>query len=160
MKPSLIITGLMGAVFLMLYYAPVSHAPSPSDPAEEVAASPYVTIGSAKIFAEIARDEAALRKGLSGRIRLGPDQGMLFVFPKPERYRFWMPDMHFPIDIIWIVDGKIIGIHHSVPPESNPASPRFYRPPKPAQYVLEVNAGFAKNKNVKAGDSVTFYNID
>lgn len=167
MKKALIILGLAAGAFFMIYYVIASPAAlfgvelqtgRPSAFTQGQITTPYVTIGSAKIFVEIAKDDVALRKGLSGRESLGPDQGMLFIFPKPDRYRFWMPDMRFPIDIIWIgADKKVAAITPDVPPESNPASPHFYRPPKPAQYVLEVKTGFAKNKNVKTGDAVIFY---
>lgn len=127
---------------------------------EEAVDQPYIAIGKTKILVEIAKDESAIRKGLSGRIRLGAERGMLFIFPAADRYRFWMPDMHFPIDIIWIADGKTVGITEKISPEFNLARPRFYLPPVPVRYALEVNAGFAKMHGIAAGSRVTFHNID
>lgn len=72
-----------------------------------------------------------------------------------------MPNMHFPIDIIWISDEKkILGIHENVPPETDMANPKFYTPPAPARYVLEVNAGFSRTHGFRAGDSVAFTLIE
>ncbi len=80
---------------------------------------------------------------------------MLFVFPKADYYPFWMPDMHFPLDIIWIgADKKIISISENIPPLLDKTKPTYYLSPKPAQYVLEVKAGFAKKHNIKIGDTV------
>ena len=85
---------------------------------------------------------------------------MIFVFSKPDKYRFWMPDMHFPIDIIWTNNGKIVGITENASNEFNPANPIFYTPQKPAQYVLEVNAGFSEKNNINIGDKIILNNIE
>jgi len=121
---------------------------------------PYVQIDGIKIPVEIATSTTAIRKGLSGRVSLDADRGMIFVFSKPDKYRFWMPDMHFPIDIIWTNNGKIVGITENASNEFNPANPIFYTPQKPAQYVLEVNAGFAEKNNINIGDKIILNNIE
>ncbi len=77
---------------------------------------------------------------------------MLFVFDKPDIYSFWMKDMLFPIDMIWISeDGKVVYIERDARPESYPNS---FIPDAPAKYVLEVNAGFSEKNNLKVGDKV------
>ena len=124
--------------------------------AEEKIAVPFVQIGRTKIPVEVARTEAAIQKGLSGRPSLHPKSGMLFIFPQKERYQFWMPDMYFPIDIIWIDDGIIVDIAENVSNEFDPAKPRFYLPPNPINYVLEVNAGFTKKNGMGIGDRAVF----
>src|SRR3989344_4969870 len=55
---------------------------------------------------------------------------------------------------------KLSELKKNVSPEFNPASPRFYTPTKPIQYVLETNAGFVEAGKIKSGDEVFFYNID
>ncbi len=120
---------------------------------------PSVQIGGTKIFVDVATSTVAIQIGLSGRISLDTDRGMIFVFSKPDKYRFWMPDMHFPIDIIWIDSDKVVGITKNASNEFDPANPIFYTPPTPAQYVLEVNAGFAENRNINVGDRVILNNI-
>ena len=85
---------------------------------------------------------------------------MIFVFSKPDKYRFWMPNMHFPIDIIWVNSNPVIGITKNVSNEFDPVNPVFYTPPKPAQYVLEVNAGFAEKNYINIGDKVVLNNIE
>jgi hypothetical protein len=67
---------------------------------------------------------------------------MLFVFEKPGRYGFWMPDMHYPIDILWLDDQySVVAAARSVAPESYPDT---FMPPVPARYVLETSPGVIK----------------
>lgn len=121
---------------------------------------PRVAIGAVNIPVELAKTPAEVQKGLSGRLSLDQDKGMLFLFSEEGNYRFWMPDMHFPIDIIWIDDNKrIVGVSANVSNEFDPANPKFYSPPSPARYVLEVNAGFVSRTGIKIGNSATFSNI-
>lgn len=117
---------------------------------------PSVKVGNTRVFVELATSGAALQQGLSGRNSLAQDKGMLFVFQKPDIYRFWMPDMRFPIDIIWMNENKVIDIDENVSNEFNPDNPVFFTPSSPAQYALEVNAGFTRSHNINIGDAVVF----
>lgn len=79
---------------------------------------------------------------------------MLFVFDRPDRYGFWMRDMHFAIDIVWIDNNwRIVDITHELTPESYPNT---FAPSAPALYALEVPAGSALRYSWKVGDSVDF----
>jgi len=121
---------------------------------------PYVRINSVEIPVEVAADAISRVKGLSGRTSLNEGNGMLFIFNKPAIYSFWMPLMKFPIDIIWLNNGKVVDISANVSNNFNPINPAVYNPSEPAQYVLEVNAGFSKKNNIKIGDSVLFVDIE
>lgn len=112
-------------------------------------------IGGKALSVEIARSAPERMHGLSHRDSLGSD-GMLFVFDKPGNYGFWMKDMKFPIDIIWIKDGRVTGIsQNAVPePEKQVWNLKVYYPPDAADSVLEVNAGFVLQNNIKGGDEV------
>lgn len=121
--------------------------------------SPKVIIGSIEISVDLARTTAQINKGLSGRSTLASNAGMLFMFSKASIYRFWMPDMHFPLDFIWINNGRVVDITPNVPNDFDPMNPKYYRPKSPAQYVLEVNANFCKKNGIKIGDKVSFENI-
>src|SRR3989344_8940875 len=63
---------------------------------------PKIKIGQKTIFIEIADTQEKQKKGLSGRDNLPEDSGMLFVFKEEGHHQFWMKDMNFSIDIIWI----------------------------------------------------------
>jgi len=121
---------------------------------------PKVEIGGKIINTEIADTNAKRELGLSGHKPLSDDQGMLFVFNKTGKYPFWMKDMLFPIDIIWLEPSNIEGIVNVVYIEKN-AQPNSYPATFggqiDAQYVLEVNAGFSDKNNLKIGDQVKFY---
>ncbi len=112
-------------------------------------------IGEKEIYAEVAISIEDRIKGLSGRADLSENQGMLFVYDKPDIYSFWMKDMNFPIDIIWIdQDYKIVDIAENISPDS---FPQTFQPLKPAQYILEVNAGFSARNGIEIGN-VAYFN--
>lgn len=80
---------------------------------------------------------------------------MLFVFEKEEVQSFWMKNMKFPLDIIWIdKDKRIVDIKINVLPCNGSCAGLM--PQAKAQYVLEVNAGFTEKNRVKVGDRVDF----
>ena len=108
-----------------------------------------ISIGKATLQVELAQTPEERRVGLSHRRSLQKGRGMLFLFKKEGNYSFWMKDMYFPIDIIWInADKKIVHIEHRVAPETYPKS---FASPIPAQYVLEVPAGYIQNR-IMTGD--------
>lgn len=96
-----------------------------------------VSVGERSFLSEIADTEAERAQGLSGRDRLCEECAMLFVFERPGRHGFWMPDMRFPIDIAWIRDRRIIHIERHVPPSFQ----GVLHPPTEATEVLETAAG-------------------
>ena len=114
----------------------------------------FVEIGGKKLKVDLALTPDEQEQGLSGRKNLEEDAGMLFIFLKPSVNYFWMKDMNFPIDIIWIDQNfKIIYIKKDALPSSYPTG---YGPGVDNQYVLEVSAGFLEKNNVKEGDFVKF----
>lgn len=114
-----------------------------------------ILIGGAEISVEVADTVEERSRGLSGRASLKENKGMLFVFDEPGIYPFWMKDMLFVIDIIWIgEEGRIVGINENVPPDS---FPQTFSPPEPVRYVLEVPAGWVKNHDTKVGDLVELF---
>ncbi|MCR4325886.1 MAG: DUF192 domain-containing protein [Patescibacteria group bacterium] len=91
-------------------------------------------------------------KGLGGRESLARDEGMLFVFPESGIYGFWMKDMRFAIDILWLSrDGDIVYMVQNVSPDTYPQD---FTPDKEAVYVLELPSGWVSEYNVRIGDHV------
>jgi uncharacterized membrane protein (UPF0127 family) len=105
---------------------------------------------------EVVSNPARIARGLSGRSEIGSD-GMLFVFPAAGEYQFWMKEMLFALDIIWIRDGRVTGIEANVP-FPDPATPLNklprYSPPGLVDMVLEVPAGFAARQGIEVGSEV------
>ena len=108
-------------------------------------------------YVEVADTLNEREKGLSGKQSLEINKGMLFIFEKETLSGFWMKDMNFPIDIIWIDKNmRIIGIEKSpVPCEEGKECPVFY-PKREAMYVLEINSGLSKMYDFGEKDSVSF----
>jgi uncharacterized protein len=113
----------------------------------------YLIANNQKIFLEIADTPEKRARGLSNKDSLPEDHGMLFIFPRRSRPAFWMKDMLFPIDIIWIKDDSIIAIDKNVPaPVSDTLD--HYLPPEKIDYVLEINANLSDKYNLKVGDII------
>jgi uncharacterized protein len=107
-------------------------------------------LGDSKLNLIIADIDALRQHGLSDRESLDQNTGMLFVFEKPDYHGFWMKDMHFSIDMLWLDETfKIVHIAKDVAPETYPQS---FISTEPAKYVLEVNAGYSDLKALKKGD--------
>lgn len=120
-------------------------------------ATSTVTINSITFKVELAKTQAELMSGLSGRNSLPKDQGMLFVFEKPSNYSFWMRDMKFPLDIVFIKDNKVVRVFENVPAASaGDKNPPQFGSDVLSDKVLEINAGGIKKNKIKAGDTVTF----
>lgn len=106
------------------------------------------------LIAEIADNQASRNLGLSYREFLKDDQGMLFIFDHSDHYSFWMKDMNFSIDIIWLNNDKeIVWIEQNVSPDSYPT---LWQSKIPARYVLEVNAGISSELDLKVGDNMSW----
>ena len=120
---------------------------------ERVLPTASIKVAGQVLTVELAQTPLAWAKGLSGRDSLTEDRGMLFIFPNVDRHSFWMKKMKFPIDIIWINDGKIVDIAPNVQPSlDNP--PSSYLPRLPVKFVLEVAAGFSEKNGLKIGDEI------
>lgn len=112
---------------------------------------PRLILGEHVIPLIISDTKEARDRGLSGLKSLDSTKGMLFVFDKPDFYSFWMKDMNFPIDIVWMDhEFTILEIQKNISPNTYP---KVFRSPQKALYVLEVNAGFADKLKMKVGDS-------
>jgi len=119
-----------------------------------------VRIGDLTIEAEVANTPAERVPGLGGRDSLPRDAGMLFVHVDERQRTFWMRDMRFALDFVWIsADRRVVELTQDVPPPP-PGTPDSdlptYRPDVPVQYVLEVNAGVAAEAGIEVGNAVSF----
>jgi uncharacterized membrane protein (UPF0127 family) len=112
-----------------------------------------LTVDGQTIYVSVADTESSRELGLGGRESLVADEGMLFIFPVEGNYPFWMKDMRFAIDMVWIRnDGTILYIQGGVVPATYPES--FAPKTGLARYVLELPAGYAIAHNIKVGDKV------
>lgn len=108
----------------------------------------------------VAKSAKEKEIGLSDRKDLPKDQGMLFPFDKEGHYGFWMKNMQFPIDIIYTKKGKIVAIFENVkPPKDTEGKLVVYQSATTADSVLEINAGLAKEYQIKVGNEIKYENI-
>ncbi len=102
---------------------------------------------------EVADTWFARMRGLQNRTGIGPNEGMLFVFPREGRPSFWMKDVEFPLDIVFLdKDKTIVEVFEKLPPCMSPFC-RTYRPSSKIKYALELPAGTAERLGIKPGAS-------
>lgn len=113
-----------------------------------------VTINNHQLSAQVAETPQERESGLSGKACIANNQAMLFIFDKPDNYPFWMRDMKFSLDIVWVSpDKKIIEIQKNIAPQTYPES---FVNSNPAKYVMEVAAGEADVLNLQTGDQISY----
>ena len=145
-------------LFLLMLLAMLGGCDGPQADAPDEA---LVRIGGGAVYAvDMAVKPEDRRQGLSGRETMAQGSGMLFVFEEEEPLHFWMKDMRFPLDIIWI-DGqcRLIGVSADVPippPNAENADIPRAQSSLPARYVLELNAGEGSRAGLSPGDRVEF----
>ena len=102
---------------------------------------------------EIAQDDSKRQLGLMYRDKLAENQGMLFVFEGDDTRSFWMKNTVLPLDMIFVNShSQIVTIHKN----TTPYSEQSYTSTKPAQYVVEVNAGYADRHKISVGDHIAW----
>lgn len=112
-----------------------------------------IDINGRKFIAETALTAEKQAKGLGGRKNLGANRAMFFEFKRAGQYGFWMKDMNFDLDIIWILDDKIVYIAKNVSHKSL----EVIKPEIEADKVLEINSGLSDEYGFKAGNRVKIY---
>ena len=113
-----------------------------------------VEVGGNTFYVDVVDEPRSRTQGLSGRSPLASNEGMLFVFPEADTHSFWMKDMKFAIDIIWISEnGEIVHIEKGIEPKTYPKS---FISKQNALYVLEVLSGTVDNSKIEVGEEVFF----
>ena len=113
-----------------------------------------ISINNSVIQAEVAQAPKEAAKGLSGRNELCSGCGMLFEYPDYRVMNYWMKDMNFPLDIIWIRDDLVVGFEENVPVLDSDGQITTMQSESEVNRVLEVNSGFVARNGIKAGDRI------
>lgn len=160
------VVGIIGGILLLV--TPITSVTGPANEQQELVIgganlsnSGYrqvnVTVNNVTIVADIAATNDQRTKGLAVKDTLNEDEGMLFVFSTSREHSFWMKNMKFPIDIIWISEyNEVVHIEHSLEPCEPDAFCPTYKPDRNSLYVLETVAGFAQKYNITENDYVDF----
>jgi uncharacterized membrane protein (UPF0127 family) len=116
-----------------------------------------VEINSVRLKLVAAVSDSAKAKGLSDTKEV-PYDGMIFIFDKAQNLAFWMKDMNYYIDIVWLSNGRVAGITENIPPPS--AAQKYalvkYYSPQDADVVIELSSGRAKQLNIKMSDMIYY----
>ncbi len=115
-----------------------------------------ITAEGIEIPVEVADTPQKRSLGLGKRSGLKKNWGMLFVFEKRKAHRFWMKDMQFALDIIWLDNYRIVHILRNVQPAISGEEPAILEPPEEANFVLEIDAGRAAELKLKQSDLLKY----
>lgn len=133
--------GILSAVFVLYSHKTPSNS--------------YLVYEGKQLPVSIADTPALQEHGLSDTASLPIHTGMFFVFSNPGMYGFWMKDMQYPLDIIWLdAQFHIITIQENLSPETYP---HVFYPDSNAQYVLEINTGESKYLHLTLGGTFEFH---
>jgi len=81
---------------------------------------------------------------------MGPNEGMLFLFPAPASVCMWMKNTYIPLSVAFIDEsGKIVNIE-----DMEPQTTDSHCAKKQVRYALEMNRGWFKQKNIKPGSAI------
>lgn len=162
MKTKLIGFGMLAVLVIVVGFGvdQIKTSPKVTLSAETVQyARSGVRIGDKSFSVELALTQEQQALGLGERDSLAKNSGMLFVFKPARQETFWMKDMRFDLDIVWITDGKIVDIsRHVTAPKEGAKTEDLptYSPNTEVDHVLEINAGEADG--MKIGDRVEIIN--
>lgn len=115
----------------------------------------------ATVTLEVADDAGERSQGLMNRESLAPDRGMVFVYPDADRRSFWMKNTLIPLDMVFVSsNGTVINVEHADVPPENSTDYGTHTSDGPAQYVVEVNRGFANETGIGPGTQVEFSGLN
>ena len=110
-----------------------------------------------KIDIEIADNSYERQTGLMYRESMEDDQGMLFIYDDEAPRAFYMKNTYIALDIIYFAsDSTAVSFQKNAQPQDETSLPSE----KPAQFILEINAGLADEWNIEVGDKIDFERLD
>ncbi len=105
---------------------------------------------------EVANNDETRQRGLMFRNQMNADAGMIFLFEAPEHMSFWMHNTYLPLDMVFITtEMRVLGVVENAEPRTDDAR----EVEGDSQYVLELNAGTARQYGIGPGVHVRFVGI-
>ena len=112
-----------------------------------------------RLKVEIAQTRESRRKGLMWREKIEENEGMLFIFPKPDILSFWMENTFIPLSIAFFDETRtLIEIRDMPVPTSSGKESLLYESSRPAVYALEMPFHWFKKNEIKSGMKFSFLN--
>ena len=109
-----------------------------------------ISLGRCKFDIEESISKESQVRGLSNRDLLCDKCGMLFIFSQSDRYGFWMKDMRFDLDFVWIDGNRVVDLRENIPKDYR----GDLKPKISINKVLEINAGKISECKIKIGDKL------
>jgi uncharacterized membrane protein (UPF0127 family) len=104
---------------------------------------------------EVADDDASRQRGYMGRDKVGPREGMIFMFDEDARHSFWMKNCKVALDMVWLdVNKRVVWLAADRRPCPAQGDCPSIAPPFAARFVLEFAAGTIAAELLKPGDVV------
>lgn len=116
------------------------------------------SLGDCNFVLEVASSPKAWYKGLSGRVKLEKNEGMLFIFPDYDKKSFVMRDMNFPLDIIYLKDNKVINIEQGELPPNKRSKLIEYKSNGEVNMVIELNYNVSNDCRISNGSRLIILN--
>lgn len=111
----------------------------------------------AQMQVEVADSPLLLHTGLAFREPLPPGWGLLLIYERADAHRRNTRQYRFPVDIIWLDEAKrVLLIQENVAPCDAEPCPEYGPPQDKARYVIETQAGFARQERVASGAELRF----
>lgn len=141
--------------FFVLFHSPTIFSANSDNHQEQINFDSQEIKIAGQIFkVELAISDKQQQRGLSYREQLPANAGMLFVFKQPTKPGFWLKEMKFPLDIIWLDENRnVVYLHKNLSPQTYP---KIFQSPLPVKYVLEIDAGQADKLKIKIGSHLSF----
>ena len=143
-------------IFIYFWFVPFFGSNFAFAEVQDYAHAIVTTSTGKKISVEVADTVEKRSLGLGKRSGLGNGWGMLFVFEKRKQHGFWMKDMEFPLDIIWLDNHRIAYILRNVQPAKSGVIPPVMTPPVAGNFVLEIDAGRADELKLQVGQRLKY----
>lgn len=143
-------------IFIYFWFVPFFGSNFAFAEVQDYAHAIVTTSTGKKISVEVADTVEKRSLGLGKRSGLENGWGMLFVFEKRKQHGFWMKDMEFPLDIIWLDNHRIAYILRNVQPVKSGVIPPVMTPPEAVNFVLEIGAGRADELKLQVGQHLKY----
>ena len=110
-------------------------------------------LGQCQFDLSLAKSTSEQRRGLSLLPVLADDRGLAFPQATAGRPNFWMHQMRFNIDLIWLNQERVVAVDPNLTLDGGR---RIYPAPQPVDLIIELAAGRAEECQIKP-DSPLLY---
>lgn len=138
----------------------IKHGKPNNPKPEEECPKPQVIINDQIIYLNIAQTTQEKTKGLSEQKALSDNQAMIFLFDKAGRYSFWMKDMLFNLDFVFIKGNQVVDTISNVPYPKKGETPLAVNSRADFDKVIEINEGSIEKLGLKIGDKLQLKNLN